>query len=251
MNITALILFRILLPAMLLFLSGPACADDLDLRRLIREVEDQYMGASSEAVMEMRVSTEHWRRTTVMRAWSLGRDHFLVRILEPAREKDVATLKIGREVWNYLPRVDRTIRVPPSLMGGSWMGSHITNNDLVKAAHIDEDYDFTLLAEDDTTWTIEGLPRPDAVVIWGRIVYRVDREHRVPVTIDYFDEDGIKVRRIAFDRVERIQGRDIPMSMRVTPLDKPGEETVLDYHELTFDIDIDAGFFSLRRLKMR
>ncbi|HKI51996.1 MAG TPA: outer membrane lipoprotein-sorting protein, partial [Geothermobacteraceae bacterium] len=116
---------------LLLVLSAPAQA--LDLRQLIRETEDQHMGRSSVAEMTMAVSTEHWQRTTRMEAWSLGRDYFLVRILEPAKEKGVATLKIDQEVWNYLPKVDRTIKVPPSMMGGSWMGSHITNNDLVKA----------------------------------------------------------------------------------------------------------------------
>ncbi|TYO98690.1 outer membrane lipoprotein-sorting protein [Geothermobacter ehrlichii] len=222
----------------------------MDMRQLIREVEDQYMGVSSEAIMVMQVRTAHWTRTTEMHAWSLGRDHFLVRILAPAKERDVATLKIGREVWNYLPKVDRTIRIPPSMMGGSWMGSHITNNDLVKAAHIDEDYDFRLLAEDAQTWTIEGLPKPNAAVIWGRIVYRVEKKRRVPVQIDYFDEEGVRVRSIGFDRVTKIGNRQIPLRMRVQPLDQPDEQTVLEYRKLRFDVDIDRTFFSRRQLRM-
>ena len=96
----------------------------------------------------MQVRTANWERTLEMESWSLGRDYFLVRILEPAKERGVATLKRDREVWNYLPKVDRTIKVPPSMMGGSWMGSHITNDDLVKASHVDEDYTFRLLEEE-------------------------------------------------------------------------------------------------------
>ncbi len=109
-----------------------------DLQALVRKVEQQYMGLSSKSRMEMSIRSEHWERSLVMDSWSLGRDHFLIRIIEPAKERDVTTLKVDKQVWNYLPKVDRVIKVPPSMMGGAWMGSHITNNDLVKANKIDE-----------------------------------------------------------------------------------------------------------------
>jgi hypothetical protein len=234
---------------LLLVLSTPARA--LDLRQLIRETEDQHMGRSSLAEMSMSVSTEHWQRTTRMEAWSLGRDYFLVRILEPAKEKGVATLKIDQEVWNYLPKVDRTIKVPPSMMGGSWMGSHITNNDLVKAAHTDEDYDFTLLAEDATSWTIEALPKPNAAVIWGKIVYLLEKQRRVPIEVGYYDEEMVEVRKLVFDRVVPLDNRFVPLRMTVVPLDKPDEKTILDYGRLEFNIPLKESFFSLRNLKAR
>lgn len=243
--LTFLLLLTILLP------TCPVSADQLDLRKLIREVEDQHMGKSSTARMRMEVHTEHWQRTTLMDAWSLGRDYFLVRILEPAKEKGVATLKVHQEVWNYLPKVDRTIKVPPSMMGGAWMGSHITNNDLVKAAHVDLDYDFRLLAEDATTWTVEALPKPDAVVVWGKIVYVLEKQRRVPITIDYFDEDMQKVRRITFDRVEQHDNQFVPMRMTVQPTDKPQESTVMIYERIAFNVPLQPSFFSLRNLKAR
>lgn len=239
-----------LLPVCWLILSSGTSAA-IDLRSLIRGVEDQYMGASSTATMTMQVSTEHWQRTTKMQAWSFGRDHFLVRILEPAKEKGVATLKVNREVWNYLPKVDRTIKIPPSMMGGAWMGSHITNNDLVKAAHVDEDYDFKLLQEDDQSWTIEGLPKPDAAVIWGKIVYQVEKERRVPMVVGYFDEEMNQVRSMRFDKVEAIDNRYIPLKMTIQPLEKPDEITIMEYDHLEFNVDLDESFFSLRNLKQR
>jgi len=242
---------KTLILSLLFCLTLPPQALPLELRQLIREIEDQHMGRSSVAEMTMAVSTEHWQRTTRMEAWSLGRDYFLVRILEPAKEKGVATLKIDQEVWNYLPKVDRTIKVPPSMMGGAWMGSHITNNDLVKAAHIDEDYDFTLRAEDDASWTVEALPKPDAAVIWGKIVYRIEKRRRVPIEIGYFDEEMIEVRKMVFDRVEPIDERFVPLRMSVKPLDKPQERTVLDYSRLDFNVPLDESFFSLRNLKAR
>ena len=226
-------------------------ANDLNLQTLIRDVEQQYMGLSSHAKTVMRVKTAHWDRTLEMEAWSLERDYYLIQILEPAKERGVATLKRKREIWNYLPKVDRVIKVPPSMMGGSWMGSHITNDDLVKASHVDEDYTFRLLEETDSEYRIECLPRENAAVVWGKIIYRIGKQPRVPLEVDYFDEEMIRVRQIVFDQVRTIGDRVVPMRLTVLPLEKPDERTIFEYRELVFDLDLDEGYFSLRRLKQR
>ena len=209
------------LSALLLLLSSTAMA--LDIQSLIRKVEQQYMGTSSRALTTMQVKTAHWERTLEMETWSLGRDYFLVRILEPAKERNVATLKRYREVWNYLPKVDRIIKVPPSMMGGSWMGSHITNDDLVKANHIEEDYDLSLLEETATHYVVECLPKPEAAVVWGKIIYLVSKDPQVPEQIDYFDEEMVRVREIHFDDIQQIGERIIPLRLTVLPLEKPEE----------------------------
>ena len=234
-----------------LLFCGVPLANALDLRELIRTVEEQYSGESSEIEVEMTVKTGHWERQLTMQSWSLGRERFLVRILDPAKEKGVATLKVEREVWNYLPKVDRVIRIPPSMMGGAWMGSHITNDDLVKANHIDEDYTFSLLSEDQATWTIKGVARPEAPVIWGEIVYQLQKQPLVPLKIEYFDEEGLLVRQIVFDDVQTVSGRTIPLRMSVLPVEKPQEKTVMHYRKVQFDVTLTEDYFSLRQLKGR
>ena len=241
---------RLIFPLLFfLLMAGPVRA--LDLAALIREVEQQYHGVSSRALAEMTVRTANWERSLRMEAWSLGRDYFLVRILEPAKERGVGTLKRSNEVWNYLPKVDRTIKVPPSMMGGSWMGSHITNDDLVKASHVDEDYTFRLLEEGADFWLIECLPRPEAAVVWGKIIYRLRKQPRVPEQIDYYDEEQQRVREIRFDDVRQVGDRTVPLKLTVTPLDKPGERTILHYRDLSFGIPLNQGFFNLRSLQQR
>ena len=240
-----------ILPMLMLLLVLPSPALALDVQSLIREIEQQYSGTSSRARTLMQVKTAHWERTLEMEAWSLERDYFLVRILEPAKERDVATLKRYREVWNYLPKVDRVIKVPPSMMGGSWMGSHITNDDLVKANHIDEDYDLRLLEETETHYVVECLPKAEAAVVWGKIVYQVLKSPRVPERVDYYDEEMIRVREIHFDDVQQIGDRIVPLRLTVLPLEKPEEKTILHYRELVYDLLLDETFFSLRNLKQR
>lgn len=222
----------------------------LDLPALIREVETQYQGESSHALVVMEIQTAHWKRSLKLESWSQGRDMFLARIQSPVKEKGVATLKVDKEVWNYLPKVDRVMKIPPSMMGGAWMGSHLTNDDLVKANRIDQDYTFNLLEEDDQGWLIEALPKPDAPVVWGKLVYRVNRTPLLPVRISYFDEEMIEVRQLHFDRVQQIGERWIPMRMRIKPLEKD-EQTLLEYLEIEFDQTLSPNLFSVRSLKRR
>lgn len=243
------ILSTLILSAIILLAVRPSFA--LDVEALVRQVEQQYMGASSRAQTTMMVKTSHWERSLEMEAWSLDRDYFLVRIIEPAKERDVATLKRFREVWNYLPKVDRVIKVPPSMMGGSWMGSHITNDDLVKANHIEKDYNLRLIEETDTYFLVECLPKADAAVVWGKIVYRINKTPQVPEQIDYYDEEMVRVREIHFDDVQQIGDRIVPMRLTVLPLEKPDEQTILHYRELVFDLPLDENYFSLRNLKKR
>ncbi|MDX2480273.1 MAG: outer membrane lipoprotein-sorting protein [Desulfuromusa sp.] len=245
------IYFKTLLLTCLLLSGSVVFTLAIDLRELIRTVEQQYTGQSSISEVEMTVVTGHWERHLKMESWSLGRERFLVRILAPVKEKGVATLKVENEVWNFLPKVDRVIRIPPSMMGGAWMGSHITNDDLVKANHIDQDYDFTLLEETNESWRIEGIPKPDAPVIWGKIIYQIRKEQLVPSQIDYFDEEDILVRQILFDDVQTVSGRTIPLKMTVLPLEDPKEKTVMHYRKLQFDVDLKEDFFSLGHLKGR
>lgn len=224
-------------------------------REILERVDQLLRGDSSHGVVSMEIITEHWSRSLEMEVWSYGTEHSLIRVRSPAREAGTATLKAGQEVWNYLPRVDRTIKVPPSLMMGSWMGSHFTNDDLVKESSIIDDYDFEIVYEGErdgvAVWEFSLIPKPEAPVVWGRVVEQVRQEDMMPTWVRYYDERGELVRTIEFSDYRMMSGRLVPATMNVLPADKPQERTTLIYHELAFDVDIDESFFSLRTLRAR
>jgi len=230
-----------------------ACAGLSDPTEIVDCVDRIMRGESSVGVTTMEVVTENWSRAMEMRVWSLGTDYALVRILSPRKDEGTATLKVGSEIWNYLPRVDRTIKIPASLMSASWMGSHFTNDDLVKESRLIEDYVITLAfegaREGNEVWEFELVPRPEAPVVWGRIGYQVRKSDTMPVWARYYDEDGSLIRTMTFSDYRRMGGRLVPGLMRVVPEDKPGEYTEVRYSDLEFDVDLDAEFFSLRRLR--
>ena len=229
--------------------SETATADEL--RALIKKVETQHRGLTSHGKTRMIIVTKDWSRTLSMETWSEGRDRFLVQILEPAKERGTATLKVQSDIWNYFPKIDRLIKIPSSLMGDKWMGSHFTNDDLVKEDKIDELYDLTQERVDDKTIVIKATPKATAAVVWGKLEYSIDREKEVPIFIDYFDEAGKKVRTVTFDTVEMVSNRWVARRMKVQPLEAANESTELHFDVLEFDLKLPSNLFSLQSLRKR
>lgn len=226
---------------------------DLDVNDLLDRVDDTYRGVNSVARVSMRVVTENWERELEIKAWSEGADKSLMRILSPKKEKGTATLMVDENVWNYLPKVRRVIKVPSSMMGGAWMGSHFTNDDLVKQSRMVKDFTFerTFIGERNGISEIEVTltPREDAAVVWGKIVVVVDEATCLPIRQVYYDEDLELARSMYFEEPKVFDGLSLPSVMRVVPADKPKELTEVRYHELEFDVKLPKDTFSHRKLK--
>jgi hypothetical protein len=241
--------------ALALLLAAPVCRAQPTAREIVDRVDRMLRGASSQGDMVMEIATAHWTRSLEMRVFSLGTAYALVRVVGPPREAGTATLKVNDEVWNYLPRVDRTIKVPPSLMMGAWMGSHFTNDDLVKESRMIDDYDIAIGFEGDrdgvSVWEFVLTPKPAAPVVWGKVVEQVRKADLMPTWARYYDERGNLERTMTFSEFRTFGTRLVPSVMTVRPADKPDERTTIRYRQLEFDVRLNADFFSLRNLQAR
>jgi len=221
--------------------------------RILKEVDDMWRGESSHGFISMRVKTEHYTRSVKLEGWSKGAELTLVRIESPLKEKGTATLKAGESVYSYLPKTDRTIRITSGMMMSSWMGSHFTNDDLVKESRLVDDYHATISFEGERGAVVvlefTLTPREEAAVVWGAIKTTVRARDNIPIVSVYYDEEMRPVRTMTFEEVKDLGGRTIPSVVRLVPEDRPGEYTELVYEEMEFDIDIPDSFFSLSRLR--
>ncbi len=217
-------------------------------KEILEKVDDLWRGESSFAEMTMEVVTEHYQRSMKLKAWSLGKEYSLFIITYPPKDRGVATLKAEEDIWNYLPRVNRVIRVPTSMMMANWMGSHFTNDDLVKESRMSEDYDSEVTFEGEkdgnSIYEISLLPKPEAPVVWGRIEITVIQETLIPTRSLYYDEDGILSRTMLFEDVKTLGGRLVPATMVLVPEDKPEEKTVITYDSLELGLGLKPDFFS-------
>ncbi|MBI2822442.1 MAG: outer membrane lipoprotein-sorting protein, partial [Acidobacteria bacterium] len=166
------------------------------------KVDRMLRGNSSVGTVEMSVVTQRWQRTMMLSIWSKGTDKVLIKVLKPEKEAGTATLKAGSDIWNYLPKIDRTIRVPTSMMMASWLGSHFTNDDLVKESRLIRDYDVRISYEGDrdgvAVYEFNLTPFPQAPVVWGRILYQVRKKDLMPTWARYYGEDGQLRRTLIF-----------------------------------------------------
>jgi len=222
-------------------------------KALLDKVDDLYRGKSAHGKMTMKVTTAHWTRELSLEFWDKGKDRSLLRILAPQKEKGTATLKAGKEMWNYLPKVKRVIKVPSSMMGGSWMGSHFTNDDLVKESRMADDYETQISFEGmrDGLEVIElsSVPKKDAAVVWGKLVTVIRKADSIPLRLDFYDEDLHLTRRMTLSEVKKLGGRMVPTVNRMVPTDKPNESTEITYQQVEFDLDLADDLFTLRNLQ--
>jgi outer membrane lipoprotein-sorting protein len=187
-----------------------------------------------------------------MNAWSAGMERTFIRITAPRKENGVATLRIGAEMWNYLPKTNKVIKIPPSMMMSSWMGSDMTNDDIVREFSLYEDYSYSevIVEQPDTSLIyINCVPRPDLAVVWKNVVIAVRRSDHLPVWQKYYDENSRLMRVMNFKDIKTFGNRTIPSVMEIVPQNKEGHRTEVRYVKLEFDIDVDDDVFSLRNLR--
>jgi hypothetical protein len=234
-----------------LLICAELAAQGFDLAAAVKHFEDLYRSSSSIAVAELTVKRPRHSRTLRLKTWSRGTEHALIIIQAPAREKGTATLKVKRNLWNYLPRIKRTIRIPPSMMLSAWMGSDFTNDDLVKDSSFSEDYIYSIggRSEEPAGWRIVFTAKPDVVGLWNRFELIVDNSGTIPIQARYFDRRDRLARTIVWDEIKELGGRRIPSRMTLTPVGREGHETIFVYHEFAFDVKMADRIFSLAELE--
>lgn len=249
MELLTRICSRYLLLLIITFVGANAVADEAAVA-MLKKIDELYRSDSSISAMTMEIVTPNWQRSLKMQAWTVGMDDTFIRILSPKKDRGVATLKKGREMWNYFPKINKVIKVPPSMMMGSWMGSDFTNDDLVREASLVEEYEVTLDSRGEHHhFTL--VPKRKTVTVWGKIEILSDKKSLLPLEQSYFNEKGEKVRSMTFSDIKSFSGKEMPSVMTMKPLNKDGHSTVIRYTALELNVELDSDVFTLRNLKKR
>lgn len=222
------------------------------IEEVVDAIDRLYRHDSSHTTMEMEIETPHWSRSLKMEAWSEGMDKTFIRILEPRKERGMGTLRVDNEMWNYLPKTNKVMKIPPSMMMSSWMGSDFKNNDLVKEFTFTEDYHFEYTvpagAERGTLY-LRCTPKEGKPIVWGQVIVAVNEETLLPEWEKYYDEHDELMRILYFKEVKIFDGKRLPSIMELIPQTKEGHRTTIRYVEAEFDIDIRGNIFTLRNLR--
>ncbi|MHA7108977.1 outer membrane lipoprotein-sorting protein [Sunxiuqinia elliptica] len=237
----------------LTFLSLASTAQTTDIREIVKKADQKLRGTSSIGEVTMTIQRPSWERTLSMKNWTLGTEYSLILITAPAKEKGQVFLKRESEMWNWLPSIDRMIKIPPSMMMQSWMGSDFTNDDLVKESSIVKDYTHKLIGQETIEnypcYKVELIPLEDAPVVWGKIYMWISQKEFLWLKAEFFDEDGFLVNTEILTDVKKMDDRIIPTRMEMIPADKEGHKTIMTFDNIDFEVPIKDSFFSIQNMK--
>lgn len=243
--------FKILLVLLLFFTGNRAMAQSAT--EIIRRAENAIKGKTAHGTAEMTVVTPEYTRTLKMESWWVGNEKALIVIKSPKKEAGNKTLKIKNEMWNYLKNTETTIKIPPSMMLQAWNGSDFTNDDLVRESNPAKDYYQKILGEEEIDgvpcWKIELTPKPNAPVVWGKLLYWVRKPDYLPAKVEYYDEKGQLIRYLVFSDIRTVHNRKIPTTWTMYNNLEKGRYTRFTILDMEYDVKISRRIFSFRELE--
>jgi hypothetical protein len=225
----------------------------LTAKEIVVKSDLKQRGNTSKIIMRMEIIRPDWSRYLELKLWTMGRNYTLAVVTNPAKDKGISFLKRKNELWNWIPTISRTIKISPSLMSQSWMGSDFTNEDLLKESAFVHDYNHTLLEEEiiqeKQVYKIQLLPKDDAAIVWGKVIMWISKDEFNKRKIEYYDEYGELINTMMTFDVREMGGRMIPTRLEMTPHQDEGYKTVMYFKDAVFEIPITENDFSIRNMK--
>ena len=222
-------------------------------KEIVQKMDDNMRGDYVTQVMTMTIVRPSWERSISMKSWGRGTDYSLIFITAPAKEKGQVFMKRETEMWNWIPSIDRMIKLPPSMMMQSWMGSDFTNDDLIKESSVIHDYEHSIVGEEELQglpcYKIQLIPKPDAAVVWGKLFVWISKEKYIELKIEFFDEDELMVSTQILSDIKELGGRTIPCHLEMIPADEEGKKTVIQIKSADYTTEIKESFFSQQNMK--
>ncbi|MBN1930185.1 MAG: outer membrane lipoprotein-sorting protein [Desulfobacterales bacterium] len=247
---------KILFAALTVFLFGSQPLFALTAEEIIKKSEAAIQGNSQVAVVEMTVKTRRWTRSIEMKSYTIrkGKKSF-VEITAPVKDADNRFLLIDRQMWHYVPKLQQTIKISPSMMLQSWMGSDFSNDDIVKESSIVNDYTHHLIGRETVDgyecYKLELIPKPDAAVVWGKILYYARTNDYLPVREEFYSEHNVLKKYLTTSNFKQMDDRVIPTEYKMETVKKKDRYTLMILKAAKFDIEIPDRIFTLQNLKRK
>ncbi len=239
---------------MVLALAAPAFA--ISAKEIIKRAEEATRGDTSIAVYEITVKSRRWTRTMKMKSYeNRVAEKSMAEVYAPKKDAGNKFLLKGDNMWHYVPRLQKTIKIAPSMMLQSWMGSDFTNDDIVKMSSIVDDYHHSLQGKEDMEghecYKIELKPKKNAAVVWGKITYYARTKDYLPVRQEFYNEHDVLKKVLTCSNFKEMDGRIIPTMYRMNTIRKKDQYTLMEINKIRFDVNIPSYIFTIQYLKRK
>jgi len=201
-------------------------AHALDGESILRQVDRKLNPESYEMYRKLvNIEPDGRKKEFVLFTVKKGRDKMVALFLDPPSEKGRATLRLGDNMWLYIPNVGKPIRITSlqSVVGGVFNNADILNLDY------SVEYNVEKAAEEGKTYLLE-LKAKSGAVAYDRLKMRVDRASLTPTEIECFAASGLLIKTLRFkDMKDFGGGLKRPATMETdSPLHK-GYKSVMLY----------------------
>ncbi|MBK9636806.1 MAG: outer membrane lipoprotein-sorting protein [Bacteroidetes bacterium] len=222
-------------------------------KEIVQKADEKLRGNTSQVELTITTVRPNWTRSMEVKAWMKGNDLSMILIQSPAKDRGIAFLKRKKEVWNWIPSLERNIKLPPSMMSQSWMGTDFTNDDLVKESSIVNDYDHSIIGDTmidrRNCYIIKMIPKAEAVVVWGKLIVYIDKKDLIELHTRFYNEEGELINIMNAYDVKMMDNRLIPTRLEMIPMDKINHKTVMIYRSIKYNRPIEDGFFSAEKMR--
>lgn len=243
-----------LLVCLLMIQQFTVAQTDEKAKEIVQKAQNITLGTNSSSTMTMNIIRPEWNRSVTMQSWSMGTDYYLIYVIAPAREKGQVFLKREKNMWNWMPSIGRMIKIPPSMMMSSWMGSDFNNDELMKESSLIVDYTHKIVGEEKLDgydcYKIELIPLPQAPVVWNKVFLWISKEHDFGLRSEFYGKNDELVNLQIASDIKMMDGRLLPSKMIMEPVQKEGQQTILIIEKIKFnDPIINENMFSQQMMK--
>lgn len=233
-------------------LSFPLMAEP-SAREIIRKMEDLTRGNTSESQIIMTIQRPRFTRTMEIESWGDERDDkAFIKILRPKKDHGVTFLKVKNNMWQYIPSIGKEIKIEGSLLQDSWMGSDFTNDDLMRATSTIDDYTHEFAESDSPdNYRVVMIPKPEAPVIWSRVIVDVRKKDFLPVRQNFYDHHDRLKKVMSYSDYKSMDGRIIPTKYVMHSIHdgKEKSRTTIEFSVIRFNRPIAESVFSKANLR--
>ena len=220
-----------------------------DAHMIMQKVDENMRGQNIYMKITMKITAMGHTRTMKMESWAKGPKKSFVKVTYPPKERGITFLSLENQMWQYVPKIERVIKIPPSMMLQNWMGSDITNDDMVKQSSIVEDYEPTILKKEGEMVMMQLLPKEEAAVVWGKIISYIDLRTYTSQKDIFYDEEGEVVRHFIYRDVKKFGKYYMATYWKVEPLERPGHFTEITLEKVQYDSKVSDQYFRKSALK--
>ncbi|HEY5956149.1 MAG TPA: outer membrane lipoprotein-sorting protein [Polyangiaceae bacterium] len=215
--------------------SAHADATEPSAAALVKRYDEVMAPPVFEGLMSMVAHRQDGStRSYKMHVLKSGNDKVRAWFLEPAAAKGQEMLRVGDNMWVYMPNLKRSIRIAAR---ESFQGGDFNNGDILRVNYV-ADYTPKLISADDSgLWALE-LTAKSKEVTYDRIKLWMSKSKRQPVRAEYYAASGKLLRSAKFEDIKSFRGFERPS--RITMRNELATQRYSEMTMLDIKIDVEA-----------